>query len=536
MTKRTFLCLTFLIAALHIILVIAFGMQKQGFHEDEYYTYWSSTNSSEITIHSNYTWRSGYDLMNRFFVHDGERFHFSAVVKNQAEDVHPPLYYITLNIFMSLFAGRFYKWFGILLNLFYSLVSYFGIVMLFYRMDRSKNRYLLALLAGLSFAVAPSSVSNCMLTRMYSMSAMWTVVYANVFLLLIQNFNCNWRKFWKLIAAGAVVCYLGFLTHYFALLVPFSLTLFYCIYAVCKRKGIVKMIAFGCGMLAAIGLAVLTYPACLSHIFRGYRGTTALSSLKSNGIMGLMDYFLPILNQYVFAGTMWILAAVTVLCLIVGVALLWRRGKKQPENPTLSTGFYPLAALVFSCVWGIWFLSRTALAVGGPACRYFYPVIVLVFPVITYVITKLACCIPVERGGKVWTRIFAVILAVLVTVPSIAGYLQDNVLFLYREEADKIAFSREYSEYPAVMVFSSDVPYRGWYTEDQLWPFEAVFYVDYAHILADFEDERLFTAEKLVVFMDAPTDVLDKLIENNPNLSSYTLARHDPLFYVYLVE
>lgn len=536
-TKKTFLFLALTIALIHILLVVVFGMQKQGFHEDEYYTYWSSTNASALTIHSNYTWFSGYELMSRFFVHDGERFQFAAVVRNQAGDVHPPLYYITLNIFMSIFAGRFYKWFGILLNLLYSLISYVGIVLLFYRMDHSKNRYLLALLTGLSFAVAPSSISNCMLARMYAMSAMWTVIFANIFLLLIQNFDCNWRKFWKILAAGDIVCYLSFLTHYFALLVPFCLMLFYGVYAVCRRKGIVKMLICGCSMLGAIGLAVLTYPACLEHIFHGYRGTAALDSLTSNGIMGLMEYFLPILNQYVFAGMMWFLAILTGLCLVVGVVMLILRHRTRKGEFSASViRFYPLAALVCSCLWGIWFLSRTALVVGGPSSRYFYPVIVLVFPVITFSVVKLACCLPIEKKGNLWKKFFDIALTILVIIPAIAGYLQGNVLFLYREEAKKIAFSQEYSEYPAVMVFSSDVPYRGWYTEDQLWPFQAVFYGDYDHLMMEFEDERLFTAEKLVVFMDCPTDVLDKLIEVNPNLSSYTLARQDPLFYIYFLE
>ena len=36
MTKKQFIIGALLIALLHIGLVICFGMQKQGFHEDEY--------------------------------------------------------------------------------------------------------------------------------------------------------------------------------------------------------------------------------------------------------------------------------------------------------------------------------------------------------------------------------------------------------------------------------------------------------------------------------------------------------------------
>lgn len=501
MAKKKYLLLAVAIVFLHVFLVLGYGIQKEGFHEDEYYTYWSSTNSVPITIKQNYFWNNGAGLLCRFYVRDSERFSISTVVRNQASDVHPPLYYITLNVFMSLFAGRFYKWFGILLNLLYTLITYAGIVLFFYRLDRSKNRKWLSLLAGLCYAVAPSTISSCMLTRMYAMSGMWAIIYANIFLALIQNYDCNWKKFLKMLTAGAVTCYLSFLTHYFTLLIPFVLTLFYSVYVLFKRKGIVRMLVYGFGMFAAIGLAVLTYPASIEHIFHGYRGTGALNGLVNGGFWGMMEYFLPILNQVVFAGWMW-----------------------------------PLAASVSACIFGIWFLCRTALVVGNDASRYFWPVISFLLPVMAYIVGKMTVTLLPANGQKSWRITCWIIVTLLVLSPMAAGHLQGNILFLYRDEKEKKEFSQEYSQYPAMMIFNADTAYRGWYTEDQLWPFDWVFHVDYEHAMMDFEDERLFTAEKIVVFMACPPDVLDKLIEANPNLSSYSLVRHDPFFFVYLLE
>lgn len=533
-TKSYFIALSIIIGLVHVMLVLSYGTQKEGFHEDEYFTYWSSSSSVPITIRQNYSWHSGHELMSRFFVNPEERFDFKSVVKNQAEDVHPPLYYLTLNVFMSLFAGRFYKWFGILLNLLYSLVTYVGIIIFFYRLDRSENRYFLSLLAGLSFSIAPSAVSNCMLARMYVMSGMWTILYANVFLFLMQNYNCNWRKYMQIVIAGASICYLAFLTHYFSLLIPFGLTLFYCVYVVCRRKGVAKMLVYGCSMLTAIVLAVITYPASIRHIFFEYRGTGAIEGLTASDFGGRLQVFLPLLDQYIFAGIMWVLFALMGASLVIGGAILvWRRVKKLP-NPT--TEISVLAASIGSCVFGMWFLFRTALMAGPASTRYFFPVTLFVLSLIAYSIGKVICCFRFIKIGVLQRNLTWGVLAVILTVPSVLGYLQGNVLFLYRDEVDKKAYSEEYSQYPALMLVSMDAPYRSWYVDDQLWPFEAVFYVDYEHIMADFEDERLFTAEKLIVYMDAPTDVLDKLIENNPNLSSYTLARHDPFFYIYLLE
>lgn len=535
MARKKYLLFAVVIALFHVFLVLGYGMQKEGFHEDEYYTYWSSTNSVPITISQNYFWNNGAGLLCRFFVSEGERFSISTVVRNQESDVHPPLYYITLNIFMSLFAGRFYKWFGILLNLLYTLITYAGIVSFFYRLDRSKNRFWLSLLAGLCYVAAPSTISSCMLTRMYAMSGMWTIIYANIFLLLIQNYNCSWRKFLKILTAGAVICYLSFLTHYFTLLIPFVLTIFYCVYVLFKKKGIARMLVYGFSMLAAIGLAVLTYPASIQHIFHGYRGTDAMNGLVNSGFWGRMEYFFPILNQVVFAGWMWQLVALTGICLIVGAIWLFRRKMQKKSAP--QSCFYALAASVSACVFGIWFLCRTALAVGNDASRYFWPVISFLLPVMTYIVGKMAVTLIPSNSRQSWrTACWTAVVAVLVIIPLAVGHMQGNILFLYRDEKEKKEFSEEYSQYPAMMIFDANAAYRGWYTEDQLWPFEWVFHVDYEHAMMDFEDKRLFTAEKIVVFMACPTDVLDKLIEVNPNLSSYSLVRHDPFFLVYLLE
>ena len=534
MARKKYLLLAVVIAFLHVFLVVGYGMQKEGFHEDEYYTYWSSTNSVPITIKQNYFWNNGAGLLCRFYVRDSERFSISTVVRNQESDVHPPLYYITLNIFMSLFAGRFYKWFGILLNLLYTLITYAGIVSFFYRLDRSKNRKWLSLLTGLCYAVAPSTISSCMLTRMYAMSGMWTIIYANIFLTLIQNYNCSWKKFLKILTAGAVTCYLAFLTHYFTLLVPFVLTLFYCVYVLFKRKGIVCMLVYGFSMLAAIGLAVLTYPASMEHIFHGYRGTGALDGLVNGGFWGMMEYFLPILNQVVFAGWMWQLVALTGICLFGGAILLLIRKIQKKSAP--ESCFYALAASVSACVFGMWFLCRTALVVGNDASRYFWPVISFLLPVMVYIVGKMAITLLPANSRQGWRIACLIMVTVLAISPLIAGHMQGNILFLYRDEKEKKEFSEKYSQYPAIMIFNADTAYRAWYTEDQLWPFEWVFHVDYEHAMMDFEDQRLFTAEKIVVFMACPPDVLDKLIEANPNLSSYSLVRHDPFFFVYLLE
>lgn len=202
-----------------------------------------------------------------------------------------------------------------------------------------------------------------------------------------------------------------------------------------------------------------------------------------------------------------------------------------------------MLSVLFALIMSYILLCGTALIVGSAACRYFYPVISLLLPFMAYSVWSAFSVLSdnIEHVhdfcGKrpMAYRITAACIAALTLVPMVCGYLKKNVLFLYEEDAEKVAFSQENSVYPLIMVFSSDQPYRCWYVDDQLWPFEQIFYIKYDE-KDTLNDEKLQKADKIVVYMDAPEDFLEQLIITNPHLSTYTLVRHDLFYYVYLVE
>lgn len=455
--------------------------------------------------------------------------------------MHPPLYYLALHTIMSFFPNSFYKWFGIILNLLFSLISYGCILALFYHMGDGviPNREFAALLAGLIYAVAPSTISCIMLTRMYAMSTMWSIAYSLVFVLLMKSRNCSRRHFILLLTAGASICYCAFLTHYFALLIPFFLTAFYSLYTLFCRKGIWRMLIYGAVCALSVALGVISFPASLQHIFGGYRGTGVLHGLFGGEMPDRLSVFIGYMQAWIFSGTLYpCLILFTVMLLLLTGLVIRKNGWKNIHNFVCR-----MLAIPFSLFTSYIILCGGSLIVGEASCRYFYPVAALLFPYMAYTLWGAFSVFGNGIGqsddsdGK-RRFVFGIMAAgtlVLALIPAAFGYGRKNVLFLYEEDAEKLEFSREYSEYPLIMVFGSAFSYRSWYVDNQLWPFEQVFYLSYDQREA-LSDKKLQNAEKIVVYMDAPTDVLEQLIADNSHLTSYTRIRQDKYYYVYLLE
>lgn len=111
-----------------------------------------------------------------------------------------------------------------------------------------------------------------------------------------------------------------------------------------------------------------------------------------------------------------------------------------------------------------------------------------------------------------------------------------KVQFLYRDQQDKVAFSRENAKCPAVVIYGYASQEQAWYASNELWPYDCVVYVDYMDGENALVNETLQTAERLIVYMDCPEDMLERIIARNDDLSSFSLVRQEERFCVYVVE
>ena len=74
---------------LQLVLLCYFGGRKEGFHEDEFYSYYSTNKTAGLFVNDR-QWVERDEFRNDFVVLKGEQFRYGIVKQMQSWDVHPP--------------------------------------------------------------------------------------------------------------------------------------------------------------------------------------------------------------------------------------------------------------------------------------------------------------------------------------------------------------------------------------------------------------------------------------------------------------
>lgn len=540
-----------ILLVLQVIAALCFCMKKTGFHYDEYYSYYSS-NVTMGLVPTDREWKPGSEIYNEFAVLPGEQFDFGTVVRMQTYDVHPPFYYLLLHGVCSLTPGIFSKWSGLALNLFFFIGSWMLLALLAWRMagagreegeqeeaaDR-RFRQLAVLGIILLFGFNPAVYSGIMLVRMYMLLGFWVLAATWLHVRSLQERKRGWRFFVPL----AVVVYLGFLTHYYFAVYLFFLAAameFYLLFEKAEHKTWGQKwkdcILYAVVVIGSLVAAVLSYPACLGHIFRGYRGTEAMGAFFDPGnTWGRLNFFVGLLNEYAFGGLFFVLILVLAVLAITAWALqrLKRsalqsesgiRGQKPSEisKPSAdaakeqAVGFWeryrilwiPAAASLgyFAVV------TKTALLTAEEANRYQIPIygMLLLLAVILFLML-----VRKAGGKKCFARkgICGAVLAFLIflTCGQIHGLLDGKVLFLYEEDAENIAFARQNADEPIIYFYNPALMWMIWDDSLELMQYDQIYFVNLADTSA-LEAEWLAQEDRVLVYA-ARTDTSAAALE-----------------------
>lgn len=228
---------------------------------DEYKKVYDETYNGHTPI-----WRSSEEATEYMTLDKDELFNYFIVYYNTGEDVHPPLFYFLVHFVSSFWLGSFSKYIIFIVNLVFLLLTCFMIKKI---LEILKKEYLI-FPTTIFYAMSIGAISTVMFQRMYMMLTFFGLWFLYVNLKIYFN---EFELTKKLKFELCLVTILGFLTqYYFCVYAAFVALVMLILLIKRKEKEKVKTYIFQFIKSAIIGIIV--FIPCIYHIFFSYRGVT----------------------------------------------------------------------------------------------------------------------------------------------------------------------------------------------------------------------------------------------------------------------
>ncbi len=497
---------------------VYFCTQKTGFHEDEYYTYYSTARTNGFYV-SDGQWMDREVYGKEFVVLPDQRFQYGFVKLVQSWDVHPPMYYWIFHTVASLVPNVFSKWIGLSVNLFFHGINIVLLWCLAYLAGGRDRR--LALLVTLFAGLGPAVVSGVVFIRMYEMLTTFVLLCAVLHVRAAAEGGMSRRSRILRAVAMMAVTYVGFLTHYYYFIFLFYMGAAFVVWQLWRDRHIRNCVWYALIQGTALALAVLTYPSCLGQMFRGQRGAQATENFFDiSNTIERIRFFWDLLDRYVFGQLFWGVPAVILLLAAAGLVT-----KKQDINRLdikEQAGYF---ILLFAGTGYFLTVSKTALLLGETSNRYQLPVygiaVLLVFGAVRALWRRALQAHKV--ADRAWAGRAAVLAVLLFLAAGLSRAWREGVLFLYPEDRGQTACARECAadDTPVIYFYRTGEEWCVWAVANELLAYPQ-FYVAAVDGEGMIDEERIRNADSLVVYIASGADEekhLQRVSDSAPALS-----------------
>lgn len=537
-SRQWYILIMAILLLLQMAVLLYYGGRKAGFHEDELYTYYSSNKTAGLFVNDR-QWTLRDEIRNDFVVLKGEQFRYDVVWQMQSWDVHPPLYYFVFHTVCSLFPEVFSKWLGIAVNLLayagsYLLLAYSSYTAVWcggmaQRREEDERRQekaqILSFLTCLFWGFSGAVISGVMFIRMYQLLTFFVLLCLALHLRAVFKQDFRIRSF---LLPLAVTVFLGFLTQYYYIIFHFFLGAGFCFYLL-RRKKIRELFSYAAACAIGLLAALIYYPPALSHIFRGYRGTEAVSEFgNASNTLDRLRFFCGLFDDYVMSDTL-------IIWILVLALMAVTMGYLQKSGKLAGRGVNPAAALMLFTAAGYFFtVSKTALLLAETSNRYQLPVYGILCFLLIYGVWSCVERLGEVRSGKraevpghqesrFLSKVLPGTLCLILLLTDATALCRGRVFFLYEEERETMAFVREHKDVPVVVFYNEASGDHIWWLSDELMEYPQVYLASMGNkeLLTD---ETITESESLLVYAadyENQEDYLQGLLEVNKNLSSY---------------
>lgn len=573
-SKRFWILASVVLLLVQLCVLFYYGNRKAGFHEDEFYSYYSTNKTAGLFV-TDRQWLDRDSYRNDFVVLPGEGFRYEVVAKMQSWDVHPPFYYFLLHTVCSFFPGVFSKWLGIAVNIIGYIPCFFLLWYLAYRVaametsgrtEKCKTEPgFYACLTCMMWGFGAAVISGVMFIRMYQWLTLFVLLCACLHVRAMAGEAApeNGKKsrglsFWIPLC---ITVYLGFLTQYYYIIFHIFLGAGFC-FLLLRHKKIKELLCYVLTCATGLGAAILSYPASMSHIFRGYRGTEAVSEFgDASNTLGRLRFFVGLFDDYMMNDTLsvWLLL---VCLLFLAVAYMRKKqaaglvtgvkeagkqveeaGRREEKKESAFSKGEIIGLLVFACAGYFFTVSKTALLLGETSNRYQLPIYGLLIFLLLYFLISAGEYLAKqwqERGnGRIRGRRAAgiVLFTAVLLIDGMA--LKDNkVFFLYEEEAEIMAYVKENSQVPVVVFYNEASSANVWRLSDELMKYPRIYLASQGNREL-ITDETITESKKLLVYVadyDNQEACLQTLLNSNKNLTGYEKVAEKNLWTLYVME
>lgn len=435
------------------------------------------------------------------------RFRYDIVWRNQAEDVHPPLFYMLLHTVCSLFPGIFSIWFGMIINIVFACGTLFFVRKLIFLLTQEKW---VKLFGSLAFICSAGILFITTFVRMYTMAFFWTIALTYVLARRIGSRHCF--KDYLLIFLCTVG---GALTHYYCTIFAILLSMVYgCLLLYEKRWK--DTLVFCLTQIMSAAAAVLIFPAMLGHVFFGYRGVQAFDNMAKESLLesiGKIVGFLDQADKALFGGFLIYIMCIAIVCLGV-CGYRKRHGMVFAIDPIV---FKRYLCCIGVCVLFFLAISRVGISVNA---RYISPVYSVLFPVVVCGVS--AGCKAVVKQQHVRSALFFLLLFF-----TIGSWRNQEWECFYRSAEPILEAAGQYPDVDCICIYEGLGRVATAYKEASKYH-SITFYKEGNLELLKLSD--LSSRYELMVILDMTVDeqtALEAVMEICPDLDAYEYLGKD---------
>ncbi len=466
--KNKFIILTIIILC---GLMFYFINQKQGFHEDEIFSYGSSNykydnvyrwfgyaeanqdilykqvltgnlgnrinnlikyktnieqfNKDEILAKEIPTWKYKDEALEYLAIQKEDIFNYFSVYQNQARDVHPPFFYYLVHLTSTFFYNNFTKYIIFILN----LIFFIGVLLIIKKIVETLNHKELVIPTMILYGASMGCISTVMFQRMYMMVTFFSILYLYFIIKFIKDDFEIKDKFWFILTI-----ILGFLTQYYFCIYIVLIFIILSIYLLLTKKYKKWFEFLKLHVISAV-IGIVIYPFCIEDIFFSYRGIGSSEAKTKTFLESLQYYGDQLIDLFGLQNIIYLL----IIGLIIAVIHKINRKEILKNKLNIIVIFLPIILFIMT-------ISKIAPFLGE---NYTSRYMMLLFPVISIAILYILTFLFDNKK-----TIFIIGLSISLLL-SINGLFNNTPVYLYEDYEKAMELAKENSDKYFVYVFDN---------------------------------------------------------------------------------